>query len=103
MTMFGLKEAVVAPLLRAVAGEELPASQLPDRFARAAWTGIAEPGDRVAGRLVGALGAADALTTLVERWTGERVLAALAAAGGEELEGEELLIIIQLHTTGSIE
>jgi len=35
-----------------------------DRLARVAWSGIAEPGDVVAGALVGALGAADALDWL---------------------------------------
>lgn len=90
MTIFGLKEAVVAPLLRAVAGEELETAELPDRFARAAWTGIAEPGDRIAGLLVATLGAADALTTLVERWHAERVLNALAAAGRDDLDTDEV-------------
>ncbi|MDM7856079.1 DNA-processing protein DprA [Cellulomonas alba] len=35
-----------------------------ERLARVAWSGIAEPGDAVAGALVGALGAADALDWL---------------------------------------
>jgi DNA processing protein len=90
MTIFGLKEAVVAPLVRAVAGEELSTAELPDRFARASWTGIAEPGDRIAGVLTAALGAADALTAVVERWPIDRVSAALAAAGAEAPDGEEL-------------
>ncbi|WP_349897322.1 DNA-processing protein DprA [Parafrigoribacterium soli] len=90
MTMFGLKEAVVAPLLRAVVGEEVSTAALPERFARAAWTGIAEPGDRIAGALVAALGAADALTTLVEHWDVERVLAGIIAAGVDAVEQEEL-------------
>jgi DNA processing protein len=89
MTMFGLKEAVVAPLLRAVVGDEVPGAELPERFARAAWTGIAEPGDRVAGALVAALGAADALTTLVEHWGVERVLGAIVSAGAD-LDRDEL-------------
>lgn len=37
-----------------------------ERFARVAWSGIAEPGDAVAGALIGALGAADALDWLRE-------------------------------------
>ena len=61
MNILGLKEAEVAPLVRAIAGDHLDGDALRERFARAAWTGIAEPGDRVAGILVGCLGAAAAL------------------------------------------
>jgi DNA processing protein len=98
MTIFGLKEAVVAPLLRAVVGDELPTSELPDRFARASWTGIAEPGDRVAGAVVAALGAADALTAVVERWPVDRVSAALAEAGVESVDGDELAKALERWT-----
>ncbi|MEO8932449.1 MAG: DNA-processing protein DprA [Lacisediminihabitans sp.] len=98
MTIFGLKEAVVAPLLRAVVGDELPTSELPDRFARASWTGIAEPGDRVAGAVVAALGAADALTAIVERWPVERVSAALAATDAGPLESDELAKALERWT-----
>ncbi len=66
--MFGLKEAEVAELVRAVAGVELDRDQIEERFARAAWSGLAEPGDSVAGELVGVLGASTALTALVEHW-----------------------------------
>jgi DNA processing protein len=67
MSILGLKEAEVAPLVRAIAGEELEGDGLRERFARAAWTGIAEPGDRVAGILVAALGAVEALEAVVAR------------------------------------
>jgi DNA processing protein len=67
MSILGLKEAEVAPLVRAIAGEELEGDGLRERFARAAWTGIAEPGDRVAGILVAALGAVEALKAVVAR------------------------------------
>lgn len=36
-------------------------------FARAAWSGISEPGDRIAGILIAALGAAGALDALIQR------------------------------------
>ena len=80
MTMFGMKEAVVAPLLRRLSGddeERMPRQQLLDRFARAIWTGIAEPGDRMAGALVGGLGPATALTAVLEEWRIDEILAPL--------------------------
>lgn len=83
MTIFGLDEAMVAPLVRAVAGRELATELLEDRFARASWTGIAEPGDRVAGELVASLGASQALVAVVERWQSERIVDAVATAGAE--------------------
>ena len=93
--MFGLKEAVVAPLVRAIAGDpdasgELTTQEVADRFARASWTGIAEPGDRMAGILVGALGATTALSAVVERWDAAQVRRELAAAGVDDAEDEEV-------------
>jgi DNA processing protein len=89
MTMFGLKEAEVATLVRAVAGEELDREAIRDRFARATWTGIAEPGDRTAGLVVDAFGAAAALDAVVERWSAERWSAAAKEAGADEIPGTE--------------
>lgn len=81
MTMYGIKESVVSPLVRQLAGEHLSRDEIIDRFARATWTGIAEPGDRVAGALVQRLGAGPALTSVVQRWSAERI--ADATGGGE--------------------
>ena len=67
MTTFGLKNAEIAQHVRAVARDDLDAEELFDRFARAAWSGIAEPGDRAAGVLVGMLGAASALDAVIAR------------------------------------
>lgn len=53
--------------MRAVAGEDLDRESIADRFARATWTGIAEPGDRIAGELIAAIGASRALTAIIER------------------------------------
>ena len=61
-TLFGIEHAEVTALAAAVSDGD-PA----DVFARAAWTCIAEPGDRVAGVLVATLGAASALTALINR------------------------------------
>lgn len=66
MTIVGVAEAVVAPLIRALSadGVELDRDAIAERFARAAWSGIAEPGDRDAGLLVAAVGAESALAAL---------------------------------------
>jgi DNA processing protein len=90
VTIFGIKEAVVAPLLRALAGEALHGAEVSDRFARATWTGIAEPGDRIAGSLVTALGPARALTAIGEGWDAARVLSAVTATGTVEPTHDEV-------------
>jgi len=71
MTMFGFKEAEAAQLVRAVSPGELDRDQIENRFARAAWSGLAEPGDGVAGLLVERFGAASALAALVEHQPAE--------------------------------
>ncbi len=87
--MFGLKEAEVATLIRAIAGEELDRDAILDRFARATWTGIAEPGDRVAGLVVEALGAADSLEGVVSRWPAAQWAAAVSATGVDGIPESE--------------
>lgn len=79
--MFGLGEAEVATLIRAIAGESLDRDAIRDRFARATWTGIAEPGDRTAGLVVAALGAAEALDAVVARWPAPQWAAAVTQSG----------------------
>ena len=79
--MFGLGEAEVATLIRAIAGESLDREAIRDRFARATWTGIAEPGDRTAGLVVQALGAADSLDAIVARWPAPQWSAAIIQSG----------------------
>ena len=89
MTMFGLQEAVVAPLVLAVTSEAA-SDDVDDRFARASWTGIAEPGDRLAGVFVAAVGAGSALRAVIERWSSARVCAAIVDAGGDEQDDGEV-------------
>jgi DNA processing protein len=89
MTMFGLKEAEVATLVRAIAGDELDRDGIRDRFARATWTGIAEPGDRFAGLVIESLGAADALEGVVARWPPEQWSAGVRSAGVDGIPDEE--------------
>jgi DNA processing protein len=90
MTMFGLKDAEVATLVRAVAGEDLDREQIRDRFARATWTGIAEPGDGVAGIVVEALGSSASLEAVVARWPVEQWDAAVRAAGVDDLALDDI-------------
>ena len=65
MTMFGLKEAEVGMLVRAVTRDDLDTEAVERTFARATWTGMAEPGDGAAGALIAALGPAGALAAVV--------------------------------------
>ena len=90
MTMFGITESEVAQSVRVVAGDDLDRAGILERFARATWTGIAEPGDRIAGVLAVALGAPAALTAVLERWSATRVGAELAAIGHTVVTTEEL-------------
>ena len=69
MTMFGESENEITPLLTAVAGRDLDRDDLEELFARAAWSGLAEPGDRMAGVVVERLGAAAALRALMKPWS----------------------------------
>ena len=53
-------------------------------FARSTWTVLAEPGDRVAGVFISALGAAPALQLLVDRVPAEAITGTLQGMGLEE-------------------
>ena len=44
-----------------------------ERFARAVWTGLAEPGDGTAGFLLSVLGASVSLRALIEKWSADRI------------------------------
>jgi DNA processing protein len=82
MSMFGLDGTEITRLVRTLAPDPDRGS-VPELFARASWTGIAEPGDRAAGELVAALGAAGALTALVEAWPVARIADAASASGSD--------------------
>ncbi|HEY9424604.1 MAG TPA: DNA-protecting protein DprA, partial [Microterricola sp.] len=94
MAEFGLNDremrALIAPL-RSPAAEPSTSTGDAELFARAAWTGIAEPGDRGAGLLVTALGAATALNAVIEQWPTARIAEAVdptAHAGRDALAHE---------------
>jgi DNA processing protein len=93
MTIFGLDSNQVVRLASAVAVDVDAAvddSLAAEIFARASWTGIAEPGDSVAGVLVSTLGPVQALTSLVDGWTVERVAAATVDAGVDSVSARDL-------------
>ena len=77
MTILGMPEAALAPLVRAIAAAP-DRDAVADRFARAAWSRVAEPGDGDAGRLVAELGAEGAMAALIARIRGEAAPAAVA-------------------------
>ncbi len=56
-----------------------------DLFARAAWSGIAEPGDGIAGQLIDALDPAGALAAVVEGHDAGRLAHELCEATGEQM------------------
>ena len=92
MTLFGLEESRVFALTTGVRSVRIDAAaEAGEVFARAAWTGIAEPGDGTAGLLVGCLGASTALTAVLDTWTPTMLATAVRDAGAgaaEELEDE---------------
>ena len=89
MTIFGLAQGEVTSLMTAVVGRELDQLAVMELFARATWSGIAEPGDRVAGTVIAALDAAEALRALVENRPPEWWLAAARERGVDEYSLED--------------
>ncbi|MEO5921899.1 MAG: DNA-processing protein DprA [Pseudolysinimonas sp.] len=80
-----MAEAQFAPLIRAIAGEELDRAGIAERFARAAWTTIAEPGDRDAGVLMDAIGPVAALERLATGVEAESLAAEMTDLSSAEL------------------
>ena len=85
-TLFGLDRAEVESLALAVSAAD-PA----EVFARSTWTLLAEPGDRLAGVLVAALGAGPALALLIDHAS----VAQIAELLGEAEVDESLLAQVQ--------
>ena len=80
-TLFGLDRSDVETLAQAVSDGDAA-----DTFARSTWLVLAEPGDRLAGVLIGALGAAGALQLLVDHVPLDDILTRLIDAGVDERE-----------------
>ena len=99
MTFFSLNETEVRPLLAAITGAELELPEARDTFARSVWTGLAEPGDRVAGVLVAALGPAGALDLLIAGRGADAIRAKLAGdagGAGDPDDASELTVEVSL-------
>jgi DNA processing protein len=90
MTMFGIGENELAPLLTAAAGRDLERHEMEEVFARAMWSGVAEPGDRIAHHLVESLGPGVALRAVLAPWTLARIDDALDETGAQRLAETEL-------------
>ncbi|GAB3605811.1 DNA-processing protein DprA [Conyzicola nivalis] len=88
MTMFGLGETEIEPLVTALAGRDLSRDDQRQLFARAAWSGIAEPGDRLAGALITSAGAAESLRALLASASVESMRALLP---GGEVDDDQLV------------
>lgn len=90
MTLFGLDEATVLAGARGVLADDAvddtrqAMEQATEIFARAAWTGIAEPGDSIAGALVEGLGAIISLNAILDSWSPTRLADALRAVGADD-------------------
>ena len=71
-----------------VRAEQPSADDATEVFARAAWSGIVEPGDRVAGMLWSALGVQQSLDSVISDEAPERMAARIGERlGGESAEG----------------
>ncbi|MBF0671122.1 MAG: DNA-protecting protein DprA [Salinibacterium sp.] len=88
MSMFGVDASEMTRNIQLLRRTELSTTETRESFARAAWSGIAEPGDAIAGALVHALGGSLALTVVIERWPVDRVLSALEERGAAMAEKE---------------
>ena len=78
-TICGLPTLAVEENMRQVMPESSDAQMLPWGFARAAWSTLIEPGDRVAGRLIGMFGPERALQFLIDRLRADEILAECGA------------------------
>jgi DNA processing protein len=87
MSILGIADATVASLVRPITDPAHDRDAVAERFARATWTGIAEPGDRVAGLVVDAIGAEAALAALIADHEGGALRRLLAEA---ELSRDDL-------------
>lgn len=94
MTILGIATSTVAALVRPVTAAEHDREAVGERFARATWTAISEPGDRLAAQVIAAVGAEAALGSLIDDRDGGLLQHALADSG-VELDDTELRDAVQ--------
>jgi len=82
--IMGIEKEVLHVLLGKVGIDAADDESMAEAFARVAWSTIVEPGDRVAGTVIEALGAAPALEQVIKRTTPDQVLDAIRDACGVE-------------------
>lgn len=75
MTILGINEHEVTTAVTGVTTDDHDGDSISERFARAAWSAIVEPGDSVAGELIQSLGAVAALEVVIEDRRDEFALA----------------------------
>lgn len=73
-TVCGLPALAVEELIKRVVVPESDSEMMRVAFARAAWTTLIEPGDRVAGRLIQSCGAERALQFLIDRFSAREIV-----------------------------
>jgi DNA processing protein len=73
-TICGLPSLAVEENMQQVLRDEVDAEKLATSFARAAWSTLIEPGDRVAGRLISVFGPERALQFLIDRYRADEIL-----------------------------
>ena len=88
MTLFGIPDAHL--LVSRIVGRSLAEAEAREYFARATWSGLAEPGDRLANLVVRQLGAPLALEAIIERWDAARLLEHLGGETDLEEVGEAI-------------
>ena len=93
MSIAGVDDDVAGPLVRAVSapGAAAAPDEAAERFARAAWSHLAEPGDALSGLLVQVFGAPGALGAVQgpgERGSGEQVAARTGSRSNQIQEDE---------------
>lgn len=85
-TVCGLPALAVDEHIRKVLDRDCDQETIRSAFARATWTTLVEPGDRVAGKLIQLCGAERALHFLIERFTAREIIRACETQDGVESE-----------------
>lgn len=87
-TICGLPSLAVEENMRQVMPEDSDIETLAQAFARAAWSTLVEPGDRVAGRLISLCGPERALQFLIDRFRVDEIVKECVALEVVEFEPE---------------